>query len=462
MSFLLVLVVLVAIASAGCRPIIAQTRVSETIALANVTVIDGTGAPPRPNMTIVIRDGRIRSIEPSSRSLTQDATVIPLRNKFIIPGLIDAHVHLGTQPRPDGVMAAILRAAFLGGVTSVRDMGGRLDIIRPLALQGNSDTSAMPRVRYSAIVAGPGMWFDGERARFFHGDHAIGTSPGIRRIDASTDIPRVIAEVKRTGASAIKIYNTIEPALLHRLATEARRQGLAVWSHSYVDPGAPSDVVKAGASVVSHADGFIYELLPEVVRRSTRDSVRAARQGAFLRRPLESQLIRGLVDTMRVRGTILDATLMVMRPAPDSAGRIDRRHAALFHAAVDFVRLAHRSGVDVAAGTDALGGSSPNIHAELQLLVDSAGFSPLQALRSATLVSARALGMADSVGTIAVGKVADLVILDRDPTADIANTLTVSAVMKAGRLVRRDRPLGTPPMARPPRPLSPSGSGDVH
>lgn len=77
-----------------------------------------------------------------------------------------------------------------------------------------------------------------------------------------------------------------------------------------------------------------------------------------------------------------------------------------------------------------MGGSTPNIHVELQLLVDSAGMSPLQAMRAATQVGARALGMSDSLGTLTPGKKADLVILSADPTLDIANTITVLAVMK--------------------------------
>lgn len=107
--------------------------------------------------------------------------------------------------------------------------------------------------------------------------------------------------------------------------------------------------------------------------------------------------------------------------------------------------------MDVAAGTDAVGGSTPNLHVELQLLVDSVGLTPLEAIRSATQVNARALGISDSAGTIAPGMIADLVVLDADPSVDIANTITVSAVMKAGRLFRRERPLPTPPSARPPR-----------
>ena len=449
MPFLLLLIVLVI--AAACQTTNGHASASPAEALVNVTVIDGTGAAGRPGMTIVVRDRRIESIMPASRPLPAGTRATDMSGKFVIPGLVDAHVHLGTQQRPPGLMATVLRSVFMGGVTSVRDMGGRLELVRPHAVSGMVDTMPTPRVVYAAIAAGPGMWFDGERARFFAGDHPVGLSPVVRRVEDTTSLSALMGEARRAGASGIKIYNTVDSATVHALAREARAHGLAVWSHSYVNPAPPSNVVRAGASVVSHADGFIYEAMSDAARRGPLDSVRAARHAAFLRTTTEHPAIRELIAEMKRRGTILDATLFIMRAQPDSAGHVDERRAALFRGAVEFTRHAHRAGVDVAAGTDAIGGSTPNLHVELQLLADSVGLTPLQVIRSATLVNARALGISDSVGTLAPGMIADLVVLDADPSVDIANTITVSAVMKAGRLFRRERPMPTPPTARSPR-----------
>ena len=101
-------------------------------------------------------------------------------------------------------------------------------------------------------------------------------------------------------------------------------------------------------------------------------------------------------------------------------------------------RRANRVGIPIVAGTDAIGGSAANLHAELQLLVDSAGLSPLEALRAATVNGARAIGLQDSLGTIAPGKIADLVVLRGDPSRDIRNTQTVTMVIKARSRVRAD------------------------
>ena len=430
---------------------IAQAQPART-ALSNVTLIDGTGALPRPNVTILIENGRITEIRPAAATVLPGATVIDMRGRFVIPGLIDAHVHLGTQPRPEGIMEAVLRACFMGGVTSVRDMGGQYELVRRFAQLGSNDTVPIPRVSYAAIVAGPGMWLDGERARFFAGNSTAGQSRTVRRLLDTSDVAPAVASAKAAGATGIKIYNAIDPRLVRAVASEARRSGLRVWSHLYVDPGAPGNVIDAGAEVVSHADMFVSEVLPPALRQGLTPEYRAARHAAYSdTSTMRSAPVRALIARMKERGTILDPTLFIMRPGPDSTGRIDERHAALFHGAVEFVRSAHRAGVDIDAGTDALGGSTPNIHVELQLLVDSVGMSPLEAIRAATLVSARALGMSDSLGTLAPGKKADLVVLAADPSVDIANTITVVAVMKAGRLYERPRPMNTPPGARPPR-----------
>jgi hypothetical protein len=368
--------------------------------------------------------------------------------------LIDAHVHLGSQPRPDGVMEMILRNAFLGGVTSVRDMGGQAETVIPLAALSRVDSVAVPRIRFSTVVAGPGMWLEGERARHFTGRGAAGETPTVRRLLTLADVAPAIAAAKAAGATGIKIYNSIELPLIRAVIAEAKRNDLRIWSHMSVDPNLPSALIEAGAEVVSHADMFVAEVIPEPARLTgATTEYRAARQLAYAdSATMNSAPVRNLLAQMKRGGTVFDATLFVMRPAPDSQGRTAVVPGSLFHAAVGFTRAAHRAGIDIATGTDAIGGSTPNLHTELQLLVDLVGMTPLQAIRSATFVGARALGMQDSLGTIAPGKVADLVILAADPSVDIANTITVVSVVKAGRIYDRPRPMPTPPGARAPRP----------
>lgn len=444
---------------AACAAVIVPARgtvrrepPAETLALVHATVIDGTGAPPRPGMTVLVRGSRIAAVAPDgARPLPPGARVVDLRGRYLIPGLIDAHVHMGTIPRPPEVARGVLRAALLGGVTSVRDMGGSLDVVGPLARDGARNDFDSPRIFYSAIMAGPGGWFEGERGRRMAGAYPVGEAPAVRRVDAATDVRRVIAEAKAAGVSGIKVYNTVDPALIRRLVAEAHRQGLRAWSHLAVDPGRPGEVVAAGVDVVSHGDMFVGEVMPAPRPGATVEEQRAVRDSVVRATPPGSAPFSAVLDAMRRRGTILDATLYIIAGAAvDTAGRPNERYARLLDFAAAMVRRADSAGVPVAAGTDHIGGSTPNIHAELQLLVSRAGLTPLEALRAATSTGARAIGAQDSLGTVAPGKVADLVVLAADPSRDIRNTQTVVMVLKGGRVLERTTPWRPGPHASPP------------
>jgi len=425
---------------------------AQDLVLRNVTVIDGTGAPPVAERSIIIRGGVIAAIQPAADSLPRDLPVRDMRGRFVIPGLIDAHVHLGTRERPPGLMEGVLRAAFMGGVTTVRDMGGSHAIVHPLARRSADDTIPIPRIVVAAIMSGAGDWIEGERGRFYAGSAPLGESPSVRRVHSIQDVAPAIAAAKAAGAHGIKIYNSIAPELVHALADEARRQGLLVWSHLWVDPGTPMDVLTARPLSVSHADMFVAQLMTPATRAGNRDAYRAERHRLYLdSTTLRTSAFRDLVAEMRRHQIALDATLFIMRPEPDSAGRWDERGLALFRNAVAFARHLHREGVPVGAGTDHIGGSTPTLHLELQLLVDSVGMTPLEAIRAATLVNARSLGIADRIGTVEPGKLADLVILDANPASDIANTIRIHASLKAGRVFVRERPMPVPPGARAPR-----------
>jgi imidazolonepropionase-like amidohydrolase len=131
----------VAVLALGATRLAAQSG-DAYLALTNATVIDGTGTAAQPHMTVVVRGRRIESVfTDGTRHVPADARAIDLQGQYLIPGLIDSHVHLGTQPRPAGVMEQVLRAVFMGGVTTVRDMGGSLATVRPRAMRSRADTN---------------------------------------------------------------------------------------------------------------------------------------------------------------------------------------------------------------------------------------------------------------------------------------------------------------------------------
>jgi imidazolonepropionase-like amidohydrolase len=178
-------------------------------------------------------------------------------------------------------------------------------------------------------------------------------------------------------------------------------------------------VVGAGVDVISHASLLAWEAMTEVPPLS-----RAGRPDSTIRPT--NVLVASLLRLMARRGTLLDATLFVMG---DNPARADWAAKATHEA--------WEAGVSITAGTDSIGvdqeGTLPNIHEELRLLVEQAGLPPLAAITAATLNGARAIGIEATRGTVAAGKVADLVVLSGDPTADIRHTRDIVYVFKAGR-----------------------------
>lgn len=151
---------------------------------------------------------------------------------------------------------------------------------------------------------------------------------------------------------------------------------------------------------------------------------------------VQDSAMAALYALMVTHGVLLEPTLLVMQMGDLVDGKIGPL-GSVQSWSVDATRAAHRAGVRIVAGTDAIGTQTPNIHTEMQLLVNQAGLTPLEAIQAATQHGAAALGLSDSTGTIEVGKWGDLVILNADPSQDIRNTQTVRAVVRGGVLHQR-------------------------
>ncbi len=410
----------------------AWTWVRDALLLTHATVLDMTGALPRPGMTLVLRDGRISALYPDgAEPLPADGTERNLNGAFVLPGLIDAHVHIATDP--SGIdrrerTEARLKAALQGGVVAVRDMGGDARMLADLSRAVTVGDLAGPEIRYSAIMGGPDFFGD-PRVLASSAGMPPGQAPWARAITDSTDLRQVVAEAKGAGVTAVKLYADLAPRLVARVAEEANRQGLLVWAHLALAPAKPSEVVAGGVQVVSHALLVPWEVQP------LRDWKRRGQPDLTIEPGHPA--VRALFAAMKARNVIYDPTLFVYRADSAAADTsIAKRREAR---AQDFVRAAHAAGVRIAAGTDGMGrdgGTLPNIHEELALLV-RAGMSPMDALVAATRTNALALGMGATHGTIAVGKAADLLVLRADPTADIRNTREIALVLKRGKVVER-------------------------
>jgi imidazolonepropionase-like amidohydrolase len=401
----------------------------QTIFVTDTTLIDGTGAPPRPHTTIVIRDGKIADLTTGELiDATAGETVIDGAGRFAIPGLIDAHVHLGGstwQQRSDQ-----LKQALEGGVTAVFDLAGDTRINGDLARATETGEIEGPHIFYCALMAGPPFFTDPRVLDASRG-YTPGEAPFMRAITPDTDIVRAVAMAKGTGATALKLYAALDATEVARISAEAKAQGLRIVAHATVFPAKPSDVVAAGATLLAHAAYLVWEgspATPEYQKRASGDFAHVAPDAG----PVEAVL-----EDMKRRGTALNPTLWVFAEGQPKDALSDQRIA--WQNAV--TTRAAALGISIVAGTDGLlgrgAGALPNLHRELELLVHGAGLTPMQAIQSATINAARVMGADTAIGSIAVGKTADVLLLSANPLDDIAHTRDIVSVIARGRVVAR-------------------------
>ena len=409
---------------------------ANVLELSNFTLIDGTGAVARPVKTLVARDGVIVSIdgEAYARQKRDRVTQIDLDGAHVIPGLIDTHVHVARFPETRGRAERILRGAVRGGITAVRDLTGDARTLADVERAIAAREFIGPTVIYSAMFGGPDIYKAGPTASMSPGREP-GTAPWTRVVDARSDLPTLVAQAVGTGAKNAKVYGDLDDALATNVIREARRQGLLVTAHGTVFPARPSTLVAAGAGSLSHAPYLVWEAA-EVVP----DDYQMRTQGAWTTVKADHPKLRALYAQMAKEGATLDATLYIFRKMQSfPPERKVQWSKDAFAWAVEATKLAHRAGVRVTTGTDWFEPEDelglPHTHEELAILVESVGFTPMEAIVAGTRHGAIALGLEKTHGTIEPGKFADLVVLDADPLADIRNTTAIRFVVRHGDVV---------------------------
>jgi imidazolonepropionase-like amidohydrolase len=396
-----------------------------SLLVRNVTLIDGNGDTPRTGADVLVREGRIASIEPTSSSPSQPAELtLDGSGLFLLPGLTDAHVHLSGMPWAPRVEQ--LKRVLQGGVTAVLDVAGDTRTTGDLARAAMAGEIESPTIYYSALFAGPAFFSDPRVVATSLGFRP-GDAPWNREIRSDTDLVRVVAEAKGSGVIAIKLYAALDAETVRRIGEEAKRQNIRLVAHATVFPAKPSDLVGAGVNYLAHAAYLVWEASP-----ATDDFTKRAR-GDFAAVPADGPVMTKLLQSMKDADVSLNPTLWIFAEGP---GKDDL--AALRTPWMNTItRRAQEIGVNIAAGVDSLvsqGDPLPTLHKELEVMVTGAGLTPLQAITAATRGAAHAIGVEDSRGTVAVGKVADLLIVDANPASDIKNTRRIRYVIKDGRI----------------------------
>jgi imidazolonepropionase-like amidohydrolase len=404
----------------------AQTNL-DNYALTGVTLIDANHIPGVPRQTVLISNGKISSIFPDgSQTLPDSISIIRATGKYLIPGLIDTHVHMATDPSGTDNRAntlKVLERMLRSGITTVRDMAGDARILAGLSRDARVGDILSPDIYYSALMAGPEFFTDPRTHSSTVGGVA-GEMPYMRAVTPTTDFVRTVAEAKGTGATGIKLYADLDPGTVDMIVAEATRQGLRVWGHAWLQRARPTDLINAGVSSISHAPLLLYE---------TMDSIPAAwRHGQHDDKFWEDHIHAdpAMLAGMKSHHTILDATLLTYERL---ASQDSNRHYML-----PIVRRltaqVYKAGVTICTGTD--DDQEVFVQGEMKALVRDAGMSNADVLIAATRNGALALGLESTTGTIEAGKTADLVVLGRNPLEDVDNIDSVYLVIKAGKIFR--------------------------
>jgi imidazolonepropionase-like amidohydrolase len=398
------------------------------LALTQAAIIDSNHRSPLINQTVLIANGRIKDIFPSgSRPIPDSAVVINLNEKFVLPGLIDSHVHMATDPsdvdRRDRTLDVLNRMLY-SGVTTVRDMAGDGRVLAGLAREAQLSEIVSPDIYYSALMAGPEFFADPRTATSTRGG-ADGNMPYMQAVTDTTNLVLAVARAIGSGASGIKLYANLSSQLVKKIVAEANRQNIIVYGHAWLQQAIPSDLVNAGVVSISHAPLMVHEMQREIPARWKQE----LKDSKFWDDSLPD--LTKLFISMRTHHTILDATLLTYKKwaETDTAMRWD------YEIGKRITARAYRAGVTICAGTD--DDQVQFVQAEMKVLVTDAGLSPIDAIDAATINGARVLRLQQDRGTVEVGKKADLLVLDKNPLITIDNINAVNMVVKDGGIYKK-------------------------
>ena len=416
------------------------------VALINVRVIDGTGAPPREQQTIIIRDGVIAALgSTASVAIPAGAQVMDLDGKSVIPGLVMVHEHLfyPTGPGTYGnVSESFVRLYLAGGVTAMRT-GGNMNGFGEVNLKKAID---------AGLKAGP--WLDAT-APYLQGP-GLASIGQMNVLKDANDARSLVRYWSDQGATSFKAYMHITRDELRAAAQEVHKRGLKITGH--LCSVTYREAADAGIDDLEHgflaSSDFVADKKPDEC--PTGGKVQASLSAL----DLSGEPFTSLVAYLVKRNVALTSTLTVFetftpgRPLPpgldvlvpqlretymqqyEMMSRMKQSiYTTLFPKAMAMELAYARAGGLVIAGTDPTGGGGviPGYSNQraLELLVE-AGFSPLEAIRIGTLNGAVYLGRADRIGSLAVGKQADLVVVAGNPSQRIADVRNVELVFKQG------------------------------
>ena len=426
----------VAATAAQLKALAARLRhpLPEPIVIRNARVFDSENARLGPAQDVYVKGGRIAAVYDTESPAQEAATVIDAAGRVLLPGLFDMHDH-------ESNWNALLQIA--GGVTTGRDMGNDNAILAGLMGRIERGEAVGPRI----IAAG-----------FIEGESDFSARHGFVVSDPDA-VKRAIDWYAQRGYPQIKIYNSFHPEWVPAATAYAHQRGMRVSGHIPAFMRA-EEAVRQGFDEIQHINQVMVNFFvkPEDDTRTLLRFNLIAENAAGL--DLDSAPVQDFIALLREKSTVIDPTLAVFEaPFTQRQGEQNptlgmiadhlppvlqrglktnsmdvnegnvERYRASYTKMVEFVGRMHRAGIPLVAGTDAVAGFT--LHREMELYV-KAGIPPAEVLRIATWNGAKYTRTLDRLGSITRGKLADLILVDGDPTSDISAIRKVALVMKEG------------------------------
>jgi len=415
---------------------------AERLIIDHVTVIEGTGRAPQPDMAVIIDGAQIVAVTPSQLAGSESGRRIDARGKYVIPGLMDVHIHLRGAAQASGPNVkwedasrsealAALASYLYSGVTTVFDAGNRQELILPLRAEERAGKIMAPRI----FATGNALTYPGS-----HGDRiSIGISDFEKDkalLDAhiagqQPDMVKLMMDEEGWGSRPMITLLTAD--LAEKIVRYYNQHGIRTTVHVSNEFRA-LEAIYAGVDTLAHpviqgpvSDSFVKLMAAKKLPFASTLTIgenysRLAEHPEYLDQPLYAASLsveeRNQLKTdtrAEYQSRMWTAWMKIMTPV-----------------AQENIRKIHAAGGVVACGTDQ--SSGPAVHRELELLVAS-GIAPLDVIRIATYNSAVFLGKADQLGSVQPGRLADLVVLDADPGVSIDNAKAIAFVMKNGEIV---------------------------
>jgi imidazolonepropionase-like amidohydrolase len=396
------------------------------VILEGATLIDGTGALPKPNTTIVIDGNRIVFVSNNTADNFDlnfsAANSVDLTGKYIIPGLFDMHAHVANVLKDSYNQSEseyALRMLLTHGITTIRNPGGPTE--QSVALRDNVSEGR---------IAGPQIFTAGQ----------LLNTPQIpvpfveKKVQTEQDVRHEVRTQAAAGVDYIKLYVGLTPDLVKAAIDEAHLNGIKVIGHLYMTSW--TDAANLGIDALTHGVPVSPFLLSEADQQKFLESGDHPFNHLLwldlvdLNGPEINNMISALVNNDIPVDPTLDIYEIITK---------ESQHQYLWPKVLQLTKKLYDNGVTILSGTDIpnfdlFPGTS--LHHELEILVE-AGIPPLEVIKIATRNGAQALGIEEDVGTTESGKQADMIILSDNPVDDMSNTKKIETVINNGRLIER-------------------------